>query len=148
MAVHVSHFTFRGILLLYLIMLMNEINVAMGVINTNHIVNISAIFKCGQNGMVRSIGKESANAANPNRDGKHQQIGIQVLLGRTLSLSETFTLKLKYLKDPADFSLSCLSRMCGATWQPLHDFRRSVHPALSIRDIPLAGCNAENPAAG
>jgi len=82
MAVHVSHFIFREILLLYLIMVMIEINVAMGVINTNHIANISAIFKCGQNGIVRSIGKETVNAPNPNRDGKHQQMGNQVLLDR------------------------------------------------------------------
>ena len=128
-------------------MVMIEINVAMGVINTNHMANISAIFKYGQNGIVRSIGKESVNAANPNRDGKHQQMGIQVLLGRTTSFSETFALKLKYPKDPADFSLPCLSRMRGAMRQPRRGFRRSAHAALSIHDIPPVACSVENPVA-
>lgn len=126
-------------------MVMIETNVAMGVINTNHIANISAIFKCGQNGIVRSIGKESVNAVNPNRDGKHQQMGIQVLLARTASFSETVILKLKYPKGPGDFSLSCLSPMRDATRQLPHDFRQSARQALSIRDIPQAVCNAENP---
>ena len=62
-------------------------------------------------------------------------------------ISETFTLKLKYPKDPADFSLSCLSRMRVATRLLLRDSRRSARQALSIRDIPRAACNVENPAA-
>src|SRR5712692_1636547 len=94
MAVHTSNLANGALRLVRL--RFNSVTIAiivvMGVMKRNHRVKISARFRRGQNGMLRSIGNAMRKAKNPSREGKHHQSDNQILSWRRSVSSEPVTL--------------------------------------------------------